>query len=159
MSFRRKAKLSTVSNASLAWPKDAKKITEDSHKESCSIKNKILGVLNGSINQQVPDGDIDLTKMPDFMAANELICNVNSIWESIPADVRDKFGHSVETFADFMSRPENYEAIAELGFDNSYLPTPEALKASSEAAPSDSTTSSAPSAESASTPASETQEG
>ena len=124
MSFAHKTNRSENSNAQLGWDPDAVKLTEDHHKEECNIKNKILSILRdgdlSGINDRPPQS-IDLSTVPDFMQAQQLITEANSMWEQIPAKIRAQFNNDQQTFLEFMHDPKNKTAIGELGFDNSYI--------------------------------------
>lgn len=126
MSFARKTERSENSNATLSWPEDAVKLTQDSDKDKCDLRQILHGILKSGdlspLNVQVPSGDLDLTTLPSFEEAHKIICDANSTWESIPARVRAQFNHNQLEFLGFMENPDNREAIAELGFDVSYLP-------------------------------------
>lgn len=140
MSFRRLQNR----KVQVSWPDDAVCITEQFHKKTCDIKNIIAGLIRtGNIGALNPPAleDIDLTVIPDFQQAHEIMANAGSLWEEVPSSVKRQFNNDMREFVDFMSDSANYDAIGELGFDNSYLPKPDVPAASSEPSPASETPS------------------
>ena len=50
----------------------------------------------------------------DFQKAQNQIANANSMFEQLPAGVRNEFKNSPELFFDYVNDPENKENLAEL---------------------------------------------
>lgn len=84
-------------------------------------------------NPMVPSGTPrmpryeDISEMPDMMEQLESINRVNELFASLPASVREQFGHNPATFVEFAQNPANFDKCVELGiFNVSEKPTPSA---------------------------------
>ena len=100
-------------------------MTEQNHLEEVEIhrvfrKYKAQGV-NLFNTHVIHQGGIDFTDYPDFQEAQNMITRASEIFGAVPAEIRDDFQNDPGRFIAFMSNPENIEAIAEYGFDYSYL--------------------------------------
>lgn len=120
MSFKLK---NTSENTAISF-EDAVSKTEQHHKKSCDLKYIISSLVKRGehpLNSYVDTGEVDLTQIPDFQQAQEIITHGKSLWHSLSSSVRLNFENDMNKFVDFMSNSDNYEAITEMGFDASYL--------------------------------------
>lgn len=111
--------------------KKDKGLTEQSHKDSCDIRNIMrkyekTGVLDH--NAKHAGRYMDMPTPVDFKEAMDIIASANSMFESVPAEIRADFNNNPATFLAFMQNAENREKIKEYGFDVSHIPEP-AVKA------------------------------
>lgn len=103
---------------------DDEGLTEQSHKESCDIhvimkKAAKTGLVEHVNQYQGTYGEFG--HGPDFHQAMNLIANAEQMFETIPAEIRKKFGNDPGVFLDWINNDKNYDEVAELGFDNSHL--------------------------------------
>jgi phage internal scaffolding protein len=102
-------------------------LTEQQHKDTCDM-HRIMG-------QQLKTGIIDhvarykgqygdYASSLDLHTAMNIISDAASMFETVPAQIRNKFGNDAGAFVDFMNDNRNYEAIAEMGLDVSHLTPP-----------------------------------
>ncbi|AXL15237.1 internal scaffolding protein [Microviridae sp.] len=102
--------------------------TEQQHKDDCDIhtimrKARTHGIVSHTSKYAGTYGDFSTA--PQFKEAMDIIADANSMFESVPSHIRKEFGNDPAMFLDFMQNPENFDAIAEMGLDNSHLPEPE----------------------------------
>ena len=99
-------------------------LTEQSHLEKVKI-NYILkqyqdtGVVNHVAQYAGQYGDF--LGIPDFKEAQDKIAEAKSMFETVPATIRQDFDNDPAQFVEFMSNPDNIEAIEEYGLDASHL--------------------------------------
>ena len=97
-------------------------LTEQCHKDDCDI-NKIIDRFNrtGDISvlstMQVKQGFYaDVTgAASSFMELQAKVAEGKSIFESLPSEIRSKFGNNAAVFWDFVSDPANKEECIKLG--------------------------------------------
>ena len=97
-------------------------LTEQCHKDECDI-NRIIDRFErtGDISAlgllQTHEGFFaDVTEMPtSFMDMQDRIARGKSIFDSLPSDLRLKFGNNANVFVDFVTNPENEEECRKLG--------------------------------------------
>lgn len=100
-------------------------LTEQSHAKSCDIhvimqKYEKTGVID-HVNQH--EGTyMDYPNPVDFHTAQNIIAEAHSMFETVPARIRDDFDNDASQFLAFMQNPENATKIAEYGLSNSHLP-------------------------------------
>ena len=102
-----------------------KPLTEQSHKKDCDIrfimkKAEKTGMLTHVNNNQA--SYMDLASRPEFMEAQIVLAEAKSVFETIPAKVREKFKNDPAEFLEFIQNEENRETITELGFSTDHLP-------------------------------------
>lgn len=105
--------------------KDHPSLTEQCHKDDVSIQHimrkfKKTGVLR-HVNQY-QGTYMDMTAALDYHEAQNLIAEANSIFETVPAHIRQEMDNDPTKFVDFMQNPENREKIEAFGLDSSHLP-------------------------------------
>ena len=78
----------------------------------------------------------DISEIPDMMGQMELLDGVQRLFASLPARVREQFGHSVAEFVAWAQNPANFEAGVKMGiFDPAIsVKPPEAAKEEGEGA-------------------------
>lgn len=57
----------------------------------------------------------DFTGLGDFQAMQEKINNVKNYFNTLPSDIRDKFGNNVNEFVSFVNNPANESQCYQLG--------------------------------------------
>lgn len=106
---------------------DSKVLTEQSHKKACDIHNIMRQYEKTGVVNHVNKYRGQYMDMPtgiDFHTAMQTVATARSMFETVPSKIRAMFKDDPGAFVDFMVDPANYEAIKELGFDTSHLPTP-----------------------------------
>lgn len=106
---------------------DSESLTEQCHKDSCDINNILGRAQRTGILEHVaaskgyygtaPTGD-------DFQRHQNIVAKAQSMFESLPSSIRNKFENNPAKYLDFMTQDKNYEAIKELGLDASHLKPP-----------------------------------
>lgn len=75
-----------------------------------------LAARNFGIQPRVPIFD-DVSEIPDFEAAQEVINRGKAIFEAVPPSIRRKFDNSLELFLAFMTEnAKNPEVLRKVGF-------------------------------------------
>lgn len=121
--------------------------TEQHHKESCDIRFIMAqfertGMIDHVAKHQAQYGS--LVGKPDYLEAMNIVANANSMFESIPAQIRARFQNKAENFLEFIQDEENREEMGELGFSTNHLPElQEAPKESLEVTPEEAAAASA----------------
>lgn len=113
-------------NSSLSF-EGVKPLTEQKHKEDVQIQNimrkaRKTGVLSHVNQYKGTYGEF--ADAPTYHEAQNVIAEANSMFETVPSQIRKQFKNDPSEYVSFMQNPENYEAIAEMGLDNSHLPEP-----------------------------------
>lgn len=106
---------------------DDEGMTEQSHKDSCDMHLIMRQYAEtGLVTHRAQyDGQyMDMASAPDFQAAMDTVAKAASMFESVPSSIRNEFNNDPARFLDFMQDSKNFEKIAEMGLDNSHLPTP-----------------------------------
>lgn len=106
-------------------------LTEQSHKAACDIHNIMRKAQKTGLVDHVNEYKGSYMAMPnsvDFHEHMNIIAQANEMFESVPAEIRKKFGNDPGAFVDFMQDAANYERIQEMGLDPSHLPTPAHLQ-------------------------------
>lgn len=107
---------------------DAKALTEQNHKASCDIHNIMKKSQREGIVSHLAKHEgtyNDYAAAPDFTASMNIIAEANSMFESVPAQIRANFHNDPQEFVTFMQDDNNYEKIEKMGLDNSHLTKPE----------------------------------
>ena len=103
-------------------------LTEQAHKRTCDIhtimrKYEKTGIIEHTAQYQGTYGDF--ANAPEFDEAQRIIADAKSMFETVPAKIRERFNNDPGEYVSFMTDDANYDAIAELGLDNSHLTEPE----------------------------------
>lgn len=91
--------------------------TQQNHKDECDV-NRIIpryertGILTHLNKIEGTYGDLTGT---DFETAANIVANANSLFESLPSNVRKRFSNSPAMFLDFMDNPNNADEMVKLG--------------------------------------------
>lgn len=100
-------------------------MTEQHHKDDVNILSIIkkydkTGIINHTAKHAGTYSD--MISAPDFQEAQYAIAQAETMFESIPARIRQEFDNDPANFLGFIQNPQNREAIEEYGFDTSHLP-------------------------------------
>ena len=99
-------------------------MTEQSHKEECDIHNILRKFEKTKMITHVSQhaGTYgDYVNAADFQTAQNVIAEARSMFETVPAHIRELFSNDAAEFLDFIQNDENREEMEELGFDTSHL--------------------------------------
>ena len=58
---------------------------------------------------------------PDFKQSMDYIANAHSLFNQVPAKIRDQFDNDAGKYLEFMTNEDNFEAIQELGLPTDHL--------------------------------------
>lgn len=105
-------------------PGGGKLMTEQHHKETCDIhtimrKYEKTGLLE-HVAARGPEYK-NYVGAPDFKEAMDYIANANSLFQSIPSSIRDKFNNDPAEYLNFVTDENNREAIEALGLPTEHL--------------------------------------
>lgn len=101
-------------------------VTKQSEAAACDMNNilrlhnKGLPILVSDLKPQFGD----FSQVPDFASAMNLIADANSKFESLPANVREKFENDPVKFVEYVMDPKNEKDIIDLGLANAKLQVP-----------------------------------
>lgn len=102
-------------------------VTEQSHKRSTDmhyIRDRAMREGIDIFNEKYDFTPTNYLGVPDYQDAQNMIAATNTMFEKIPAEVREKFKNDAGNFVDWLSNQNNYEEIKEMGFDVSHLKAP-----------------------------------
>lgn len=105
----------------LTTPVGTISLTKQSFKDECNI-NKIMdrfqitGAIDHYTNRSPEYGD---TTAPDYLEANIIIANANSMFEELPSSIRAKFENDPAKFLAFVQDPKNADEMVSLGLRSS----------------------------------------
>lgn len=108
-------------------------MTEQSHKDACDIRLIMdRAQRTGMLTHRVAtEGQYqNLASRPQFDEAMRIIAHANTVFETIPAKIREQFNHDPAKFLEYIENPENRANMKEMGFDTSHLPPEEPEKVS-----------------------------
>ena len=74
---------------------------------------KTKGILPPSHNKPAMYGDV--SNVPDYMTALQIVIDAEQKFNSLPAKVRARFNNAPEELLDFCSKAENLEEMVSLG--------------------------------------------
>lgn len=102
-------------------------LTEQSQAKHCDIhtimkKYERTGILEHTNAHQ--GTYMEMPTQPDFHNAQNIIATANSMFESVPSQIRKKFDNDPTRYIEFMQDAANYDEIVKMGLDASHLPTP-----------------------------------
>jgi len=78
------------------------------------------GVLNHSSQYEGQYGNF--ASMPEYSEAHQQIAEAKSMFETVPATIRQQHNNDPAQFVDWMCNPKNREAMLEQGFTDTHLP-------------------------------------
>lgn len=93
-------------------------MTEQHHERECNMnhilrKYRKTGLVDHFNRYQGNYSDV--TGAVDFQTALNIVNDGNDAFQSLPANIRNQFQNNPSTFLDFVSDPENTEAMIEMG--------------------------------------------
>lgn len=91
--------------------------TKQSHKDECDI-NKIVAraeKAGGLGPVPVSQEFLDVSEVPDYQSALDLIIEADALFMSQPAQLRARFGNDPAEFVRFVQDPSNQEEMIKLG--------------------------------------------
>ena len=91
--------------------------TEQSHKKQCDI-NYILRDYHasGMIKHAAKyEGKYDDVTVQDFQEAMFIVKNAQTMFEDLPANLRNRFGNDPAAFLNFVQNPDNSEEMHKMG--------------------------------------------
>lgn len=100
-------------------------MTEQAHADQVNIhsimkKYKETGMVD---HMAAHSGDYaDMVGAPDYLEAQNIIAEANSLFASIPSYIRDDFGNDPAQFLDFLQDPANKQQMDAYGFPTDHLP-------------------------------------
>lgn len=110
--------MSVVKRKPFALYCDDVSLTKQSFKSECDINVIIRRARSGAdvshVNARVPIY-ADVSDVPDYRSALDVINRANGLFMSLDADVRLYFGNDPSRFVDFVSDPKNREESIRLG--------------------------------------------
>lgn len=118
-----------VKSVSIDCSKDGR--TQQQFKETCNIntiveKARKTGLLN-HVNNRTPQY-ADVTNIPDYMQAMEVILTANNAFESLDAKTRERFFNDPARMVEFLQDDTNYDEALKLGLVEKKLPPVEVIQ-------------------------------
>ncbi|AXL14605.1 internal scaffolding protein [Microviridae sp.] len=104
---------------------NSESLTEQCHKDEVKIQNIMRKASREGIVRHVSKYQgqyMDMVSAPDFYEAQIQLANAQSMFETVPAQIRAEFDNDPGKYIDFMQNPENRENIEKMGLDASHLP-------------------------------------
>lgn len=88
---------------------EGESMTEQSHIPSCDIHNimrryEVTGIVE-HLNKSQAFYD-DVSNVPSFQEAMNIVAQVNAVFETLPAKVRDSFNNDPQAYLDWAQDPE-----------------------------------------------------
>lgn len=106
-------------------------MTKQSEMESCDIHNILKQYSQQGFENLVRENAArgqyaDLTALPDYQEALNIVIASQQAFAALPSQVRERFGNDPARFIDFLSNPANQDEAIRLGLavDNSPKPDP-----------------------------------
>jgi len=107
--------------------KDSQSLTEQSHKESCDIHTIMRKARTTGIIEHVAKHKGQYGVMPtgnEYHQNMNIIAMADTLFESVPSDIRKKFDNDPAKYLDYMQDNNNFDEIEEMGLDTSHLIKP-----------------------------------
>lgn len=91
--------------------------TEQHHKKSCCVNQIMERFLKTKTieHRNVHRGQYGFCTGETYADAMMIVAHANSLFEELPAQVRNKFNHEPGKFLDFVQNPENAQEMVDLG--------------------------------------------
>lgn len=104
----------------VSFEEDGAGRTKQDFAEECDINNILAkyvktGVLAHANKYAGQYGD---ATGHDFQSAMETVTNAQTMFEELPAKIRERFGHNPAEFLDYVADPENIPEMESLGLIN-----------------------------------------
>lgn len=103
-------------------------MTEQHHRDDVKIQSILKKYAQTGVISHVKEYQGTYMNVPnglDYQEAQNIIAEAASLFESVPAHIRQDFANDPAQFIDFMQNSENKEAIEAYGLDASHLPVQE----------------------------------
>jgi len=99
-------------------------MTEQHHKETCDIhtimrKYEKTGILEHTAKYGPQYANY--VGAPDFKQAMDYIANAHSLFNQVPAKIRDQFDNDAGKYLEFMTDEGNFEQIKQMGLPTDHL--------------------------------------
>lgn len=98
---------------------------EQAHKEACDIHNIMRKYEKTGIIEHVNKYEgtyMDMADAPDYHAAQMILADAKSMFETVPSSIRADFDNDPAKFVTFMQNPENRAEIEAYGLSADHLP-------------------------------------
>lgn len=92
--------------------------TDQSFKNDCDVNLIMARFLKGQPITHLRNGQgayADVSQIPDLSEALNTVTKAQEAFNSLPAQIRKRFGNSPVNMVEFMSDPNNYKEAADLG--------------------------------------------
>lgn len=106
--------------------------TQQHFQEQCNIntiveKARKTGLLS-HVNSRIPQY-ADVSKIPDYMQAMEIIIKADNAFYSLDAKTRERFANDPANMVEFLRDPKNYDDAVKLGLvEKPKEPVPEVIQ-------------------------------
>ncbi len=100
-------------------------LTEQSHKDICDIHRIVRKSIETGVCEHTNQHEGQYLDLPDSTTYHEYmnrVAEVNSMFQTVPTEIRADFQQSPAKFVEFMQNPKNKEKIAEYGFSTAHFP-------------------------------------
>lgn len=114
---------------------DSPSLTHQSFKAECDIRNimhkyKRTGILTHATSAQAIYGDF--VDVPDYQESLNIVIDAQNTFDSLPADLRKRFGNDPAHYLSFASDPNNRDEMIKLGMIIPVVVQPDSSKTASE---------------------------
>lgn len=94
-----------------------KGLTEQCHKDQCDINIILDDYARTGFMRHAKEnkGRYDDVTAVDFQKSMETVANVKSMFEGLPAAIRQEFSHDPANFLNYVQNPENVKALTSRG--------------------------------------------
>lgn len=92
--------------------------TQQCFKDDCNINNILKRWRKTGVLEHVRDDPgyfSDVTAYTDYRDALHVVMEAEQRFNDLPADLRKRFGNDPAAFVDFVSNPENFKEMQDLG--------------------------------------------
>lgn len=112
------SKLSSVNRGRVQISFDDPSLAHQAFAAECDIRNimnkyKKTGLISHVTSSFAQYGDF--TNIPDFRDAMDIVINAQDSFDSLPAEIRNRFANDPGDFLDFASKEENRDELVRLG--------------------------------------------
>lgn len=93
-------------------------LTKQSERDACDI-NKIMAQYerSGVLKHVALNSGFyaDVSSVPDYQAAFDVVAAADTLFASLPADIRARFNNNPGDYLDFVSNPANRDELIKMG--------------------------------------------
>lgn len=93
-------------------------LTEQTHMKSCDVNNIIKRYERTGVVEHVSKREpryMDVSECPDYHESLQIVKEVEEMFSSMPAVLRDRFDNDAGVYLSWINDPENKEEAEELG--------------------------------------------